>query len=282
MLALPLAWLGVVYLGSLMALVLQSFYKLDSFTGTIDRSFTLDTWKSLFNGVTRDTVVRTAGMAAAVTFTCAAIAMPIAYFMAKVASPRAKAALYVAVLMPLWASYIVRVYSWRQILSKEGVLTWFAGQLHLEWVIDGILGLPGVGGTDLVSSFAGQFMVFVYIWLPYMILPIQAGLERVPSSYLEASADLGGHPITTFRRITWPLAIPGVIAGSIFTFSLTLGDFIIPTLVGPSKPTIGLSIYQFQGVAGNLPLAAAYTVIPIAIMGVYLMAARRMGAFEAL
>jgi putative spermidine/putrescine transport system permease protein len=282
LLALPVLWLGVVYLGSLAALVLQSFYRLDSFTGTIDESLTLATWRSLFTEVTRDTVVRTAGMAAAVTVACAAIALPIGYFMAKVASPRAKALLYVAVLMPLWASYIVRVYSWRQILSAEGVLPWFADKLGLGFLLDAVLDLPGVGGPDLNSAFAGQFMVFVYIWLPYMILPIQAALERVPRTYLDASADLGARPATTFRTVTWPLAIPGVVAGSIFTFSLTLGDYIIPTLVGPSKPSIGLSIYQFQGVAGNLPLAAAYTVIPIIIMAVYLLIARRAGAFEAL
>jgi putative spermidine/putrescine transport system permease protein len=184
--------------------------------------------------------------------------------------------------MPLWASYIVRVYSWRQILSAEGVLPWFADKLGLGFLLDAVLDLPGVGGPDLNSAFAGQFMVFVYIWLPYMILPIQAALERVPRTYLDASADLGARPATTFRTVTWPLAIPGVVAGSIFTFSLTLGDYIIPTLVGPSKPSIGLSIYQFQGVAGNLPLAAAYTVIPIIIMAVYLLIARRAGAFEAL
>ncbi len=281
-LTLPAAWLGIVYIGSLLALVLQSFYRLDEFTGTIDRSLSFDTWGTLFTAVTRDTVLRTVAMALAVTTVCATAALPIGYFMAKVASGRLKSLLYVAVLMPLWASYIVRVYSWRQILSQEGVLSWFARRVSLGWVIDGALGLPGIGGPDLVSSFVGQFLVFVYIWLPYMILPIQAALERVPSSLLDASADLGARPVTTFRRVVWPLAIPGVAAGSIFTFSLTMGDYIIPTLVGPSKPSIGLSIYQFQGVAGNLPLAAAYTVIPIAIMGLYLVLARRLGAFEAL
>ena len=282
LLVLPGMWLGLVYLGSLLALVLQSFYRLDEFSGTIDKTITLDTWRSLFTGVVRDTVVRTMLMAAAVTVTCAAIALPIGYFMARVATARAKAALYVAVLMPLWASYIVRVYSWRQILAAEGVIPWVAERLHLTWLLDGVLGLPSVGGPDLVSSLAGQFLVFVYIWLPYMILPVQAALERVPKSFLDASADLGARPATTFRRVTWPLAIPGIVAGSIFTFSLTLGDYIIPTLVGASKPSIGLSIYQFQGVAGNLPLAAAYTMIPISIMAVYLLVARRMGAFEAL
>jgi putative spermidine/putrescine transport system permease protein len=282
LLALPLGWFVVVYLGSLLALLLQSFYSLDSFSGTVDKTLTLDTWQSLWNDLTRDIVARTVVMAALVTVGAALIALPVGYFMAKVASPRAKTILFVAVLMPLWSSYIVRVLSWRQILNSEGVLTWFAEHLGLAWVIDAILDSPVVGGADLTTSFAGQYLVFLYIWLPYMILPVQAALERVPSSLLEASSDLGARSMTTFWRITWPLGLPGIVAGSIFTFSLTLGDYIIPQLVGPSKPTIGLAIYQFQGVAGNLPLAAAYTAIPIIIMAIYLALARRMGAFEAL
>ncbi len=281
-LALPLAWFLVVYLGSLAALLLQSFYSLDSFSGTIDRGLTLETWRSLWSALTRDIVVRTVVMAAAVTVGAAVIALPVGYFMAKVASPRAKAVLFVMVLMPLWSSYIVRVLSWRQILNSAGVVTWFADRLALGWVIDAVLRAPLIGGDDLTTSFAGQYVVFLYIWLPYMILPVQAALERVPASLVEASGDLGARPLTTFRHVVWPLGLPGIVAGSIFTFSLTLGDYIIPQLVGPSKPTIGLAIYQYQGVAGNLPLAAAYTVIPMAIMAVYLMAARRMGAFEAL
>jgi putative spermidine/putrescine transport system permease protein len=282
LLALPLGWFVVVYLGSLVALLVQSFYSLDSFSGTIDKTFTLDTWRSLWSELTRDIVARTVVMAALVTIGAAAVALPIGYFMAKIASPRAKTALFVAVLMPLWSSYIVRVLSWRQILNSEGVITWFADRLHLTWVIDAVLDAPRIGGADLTTSFAGQYLVFLYVWLPYMILPVQASMERVPSSLLEASSDLGARPMTTFWRITWPLGLPGLVAGSIFTFSLTLGDYIIPQLVGPSKPTIGLAIYQFQGVAGNLPLAAAYTALPMIIMAVYLTIARRLGAFEAL
>jgi putative spermidine/putrescine transport system permease protein len=281
-LAIPLAWFAVVYLGSLLALLLQSFYSLDSFTGTIDTSLTLDTWRSLWDPLTRDIVVRTVLMAALVTVGAALIALPVGYYMAKVASPRAKALLFVLVLMPLWSSYIVRVLSWRQILNTEGVITWFADLLGLTWVIDAVLDAPIIGGADLTTSFAGQYVVFLYIWLPYMILPVQVALERVPNSVLEASSDLGARPATTFRRITWRLGLPGIVAGSIFTFALTLGDYIIPQLVGPSKPTIGLAIYQYQGVAGNLPLAAAYTAIPMAIMALYLFIARRLGAFEAL
>jgi putative spermidine/putrescine transport system permease protein len=281
-LALPLAWFVVVYIGSLVALLVQSFYSLDSFSGTVDKSFTLDTWRSMWNDVTRDIVLRTVAMAALVTLGAIAVAMPLAYYMAKVASSRMKTVLFIAVLMPLWSSYIVRVLSWRQILNSEGVITWFADHLWLGWVIDAILDAPVIGGADLTTSFAGQYLVFLYVWLPYMVLPVQAGLERVPDSLLEASSDLGARSTTTFWKVTWPLGLPGIVAGSIFTFSLTLGDYIIPQLVGPSKPTIGLAIYQFQGVAGNLPLAAAYTAIPMVIMGIYLTVARRMGAFEAL
>jgi putative spermidine/putrescine transport system permease protein len=281
-LAIPVAWFMVVYMGSLTALLVQSFYSLDSFSGTVDTSFTLDTWRSMWSDLTRDIVMRTVAMAALVTIGAAVVALPIAYFMAKVASPRAKAILFVAVLMPLWSSYIVRVLSWRQILNSQGVITWFAERLGLSWVIERILESPVIGGADLTTSFAGQYLVFLYIWLPYMILPVQAAFERVPNSLLEASSDLGARSMATFWRVTWPLGLPGIVAGSIFTFSLTLGDYIIPQLVGPSKPTIGLAIYQFQGVAGNLPLAAAYTAIPIVIMGIYLSIARRTGAFEAL
>jgi putative spermidine/putrescine transport system permease protein len=281
-LAVPVAWFVVVYMGSLVALLVQSFHSLDSFTGTVDEGYTLDTWRSMWSSLTRDIVLRTVVMAALVTVGAALVALPVGYYMAKIATPRAKALLYVLVLMPLWSSYIVRVLSWRQILNSEGVLTWFAERLRLDWVIEAVLDAPIIGGADLTTSFAGQYLVFLYIWLPYMILPVQVAFERVPNSVLDASGDLGARPLTTFRRVSWPLGLPGIVAGSIFTFSLTLGDYIIPQLVGPSKPTIGLAIYQFQGVAGNLPLAAAYTAIPMAIMAIYLIAARRLGAFEAL
>jgi putative spermidine/putrescine transport system permease protein len=275
-------WLGVVYLGSLAALLLQSFYRYDDFSGTVDESFSLDTWGDVFTRLTFDTTVRTAGMAAAVTVACAVIAYPIALYMARQASPRMRSVLLVAVLVPLWSSYLVRVYSWKLILAKEGVLTWFTDRIGLSWIIDGVLDLPAIGGPSLAASLAGQFVVFVYIWLPYMILPLQASLERVPDSLLEASSDLGAQPRTTFRKVMWPLALPGLVAGSIFTFSLTLGDYIIPTIIGTSQPTLGKLIYEYQGTAGNLPLAAALTVIPMAIMGLYLLGARRLGAFDAL
>ena len=235
------------------------------------------------NPLTRDIVMRTVVMAALVTVGAALIAMPVGVLHGKgrvaegeggVVRARADAA-----LVELHRPGATRG---SQILNSEGVITWFAERLRLEWVIDAVLDAPDDRRADLTTSFAGQYVVFLYIWLPYMILPVQVALERVPASVLEASSDLGARPLATFRRITWPLGLPGIVAGSIFTFALTLGDYIIPQLIGPSKPTIGLAIYQFQGVAGNLPLAAAYTAIPMAIMALYLIIARRLGAFEAL
>ena len=192
------------------------------------------------------------------------------------------AAFYLAVMLPLWSSYLVKVYAWKLILAKEGIVTWAAQGLHLGWLLDGFLALPGIGGNSLSVSPTGTFLVFVYVWLPFMILPIQAALERVPASLVEAAADLGATPGQAFRTVIWPLALPGVVAGSIFTFSLTLGDYIIPQVVGTSARFIGLAVYQYQGTAGNVPLAAAFAVVPIAVMGLYLYGARRMGAFDAL
>ena len=185
-------------------------------------------------------------------------------------------------MMPLWSSYLVKIYAWKLILAKEGILTWIAQGLHLNWVINGLLSVPMIGGPSLSFSYIGTFLVFVYIWIPYMILPIQAALERVPTNYLEAAADLGADPRQTFRTVILPLALPGIIAGSIFTFSLTLGDYIVPTIVGNSRLMIGQAVYTLQGTAGNVPLAAAFTVVPMVIMGVYLWMAKRMGAFDVL
>ncbi len=282
LLGLPLLWMVGVYGGSVVSLLVQSFFRLDGFSGTIDRTPTLATWKDLFTDANMSVAGRTIGMAAAVTVASIAIAFPLAYYIARYASRRAKAGLVLAVLIPLWSSYLVRVYSWKLVLAAEGIVNWFFDWLGLGGLLDAILRTPGIGGPSLSVSYLGQFLVFVYIWLPYMVLPIQAALERVPRSFLEASADLGARPATTFRRVIWPLAIPGVAAGSIFTFSLTLGDYIIPTVIGDSSPFIGLAIYSYQGVAGNLPLAAAFAFVPIAVMGLYLYGARRLGAFEAL
>ncbi|MBA4324437.1 MAG: spermidine/putrescine ABC transporter permease [Rhodobacter sp.] len=278
----PLLWLGVVYLGSLAALLLQSFYSIDEFSGVVKEEFTLKTYAELFRAQNLDIIIRTIVMAMAVTLACAVLAFPIAYYAARHAKGAWKAAFYLGVMLPLWSSYLVKVYAWKLILAKEGILGWAAEGTGTGFIIDGILSIPGLEGSSLSTSPFGTFLVFVYIWLPYMILPMQAALERVPNSMLEASADLGATRGQTFRTVILPLALPGVIAGSIFTFSLTLGDYIIPQIVGDSSRFIGLTVYQLQGTAGNTPLAAAFAVVPILIMLVYLSLAKRAGAFNAL
>jgi putative spermidine/putrescine transport system permease protein len=278
----PLLWIGIVYLGSLFALLLQSFYSLDEFSGLIVHEFTFSTYRQLFTPTNLTIILRTVVMAAAVTIVSAIVAFPIAYYAARYARGGWKALFYLAVMMPLWSSYLVKVYAWKLILAKEGIITWIADKLHLGWVLDALLALPVVGGSSLSFSYIGTFLVFVYIWLPYMILPTQAALERVPKNFIEASADLGATPGQTFSTVIFPLALPGIIAGSIFTFSLTLGDYIIPQIVGNSRPFIGTTVYALQGTAGDIPLAAAFTVVPVIIMGIYLIVARRMGAFNAL
>ena len=278
----PLMWLGIVYLGSLFSLLVQSFFSIDDFSGMVVRELTLRTYAQLLTPANMDIVLRTALMAATVTLAAAALGFPIAYYMARFAGPRAKAVFYLAVMLPLWSSYLVRVYAWKLILAKEGIVSWVFAQLHLTWLLEAALALPVIGGASLSVSYIGMFLVFLYIWLPYMILPTQAALERVPASLLEASADLGARPRQTLRRVVWPLALPGMIAGSIFTFSLTLGDYIIPGIVGSSRLFIGQAVFVHQGTAGNIPLAAAFSVVPIVIMAVYLTAAKRMGAFDAL
>jgi putative spermidine/putrescine transport system permease protein len=278
----PLLWIGVVYIGSLFALLLQSFYSLDDYSGLIVREFTLATYAQLLETSNLQIIFRTVAMSALVTLACAVIAFPIAYYAARYARGWTKALFYLAVMMPLWSSYLVKVYAWKLILAKEGIITWIAKGLHLNWLLDGILALPTIGGPSLSFSYIGTFLVFVYIWIPYMILPTQAALERVPTNFIEASADLGAHPRQTFWTVIFPLALPGIIAGSIFTFSLTLGDYIVPTIVGNSRLMIGQAVYTLQGTAGNVPLAAAFTVVPMAIMAVYLWVAKRMGAFDVL
>jgi putative spermidine/putrescine transport system permease protein len=278
----PLLWLGVVYVGSLLALLAQSFFRLDDFTGLIVYEPTLATYAELFSPANLDIIIRTVGMAALVTIASAIIAFPIAYFAARYARGRWKALFYLGVMLPLWSSYLVRVYAWKLILAKEGIVTWLADELYLGWLLDAILSIPVIGGPSLSISYIGTFLVFVYIWLPFMILPVQAALERVPASLIEASADLGAKPAQTFRSVIFPLALPGIVAGSIFTFSLTLGDYIIPQIIGNSRLFLGMAVYAHQGTAGNIPLAAAFTVVPIVIMAIYLTIAKRMGAFDAL
>jgi putative spermidine/putrescine transport system permease protein len=278
----PLFWLGLVYLGSLAALLVNSFYYLDGFTGQIVQRLTLRTYARLFTPANLDIIGRTVGMAAAVTLADAILAFPVAYYMARYARGRMRAFMYLAVLIPLWSSYLVRVYSWKLILAQEGIIHWVLTQARLDGALNTLLRLPVIGGTSLSVSPIGVWIVFVYVWLPYMILPIAAALERVPQSVIEASSDLGARPATTFWRVTLPLAFPGVVAGSIFSFSLTLGDFIIPNTLGNSSFFLGQAVLSHQGTSGNLPLAAAFTVVPIGVMLLYLMGARRMGAFDAL
>ncbi|MFN7222995.1 MAG: ABC transporter permease [Paracoccaceae bacterium] len=278
----PLIWLGLVYLGSLAALLVQSLYSVDEFSGMVVPEFTLGTYRELFRSANFDIILRTLLMSASVTLGCAVLAFPIAYYAARYARGPWKAAFYLGVMLPLWSSYLVKVYAWKLILAKEGIIGWAAGATGTTPVLDAVLAVPGIGGNSLSTSFLGTWMVFVYVWLPYMILPMQAALERVPTSMLEASADLGATRAQTFRTVILPLAMPGVIAGSIFTFSLTMGDYIIPQIIGTSARFIGQAVYQFQGTAGNIPLAAAFAVVPIVIMLVYLALAKRAGAFDAL
>jgi putative spermidine/putrescine transport system permease protein len=275
MIAPPLIWLGVVYLGSLLALLVQSFYSIDEFSGVVKEEFTLATYRELFRAANFDIILRTLVMSATVTLGCAVIAFPIAYYAARYARGRWKAVFYLGVMLPLWSSYLVKVYAWKLILAKEGIITWAADSVGAGFILNAVLSLPVIGGNSLSTSFLGTWMVFVYVWLPYMILPMQAALERVPTSMLEASADLGASRAQTFRTVVLPLALPGVIAGS-------MGDYIIPQIVGTSARFIGQAVYQLQGTAGNLPLAAAFAVVPILIMLIYLTLARRAGAFDAL
>jgi putative spermidine/putrescine transport system permease protein len=283
LLAPPLAWLGIVYLGSLFALLVQSFFGFDDFSGQVVYEFTLRSYVELLtNPANLDVILRTVSMAAAVTLGAALIGFPIAYVMARYATGRSKALFYLAVMLPLWSSYLVRVYAWKLILAKEGIVSWAFAETNLGWLLNGVLALPVIGGPSLSVSYLGMFLVFTYIWLPFMILPTQAALERVPKGLIEASADLGARPFTTFRTVILPLAFPGIVAGSIFTFSLTLGDYIIPYIIGSSRFFIGQAVYVHQGTAGNIPLAAAFSVVPIVIMALYLTIAKRLGAFDAL
>ena len=278
----PLLWLGVVYLGSLFALLAQSFFSIDEFSGTIVHEPTLKTYGELLQPANLDIIIRTILIASFVTIFAAIIAFPIAYYAARYAKGRTKALFYLAVMMPLWSSYLVKVYAWKLLLAKEGAIGWAMNGMGASPLLDAVLGLPVIGGPSLSVSYMGMVIVFLYLWIPFMVLPIQAALERVPGSLIEASGDLGATPGQTFRKVILPLALPGVIAGSIFTFSLTLGDYIVPQIIGPSSLILGQVVYAQQGLAGNIPLAAAFSVVPIVIMGLFLTAAKRMGAFDAL
>ena len=353
----PLMWFGIVYFGSLLTLLWQGFYTFDDFTMSVTPELTLANIRALFNPANYDIIVRTLTMAVAVTIASAILAFPMAWYMARYTSGKMKAFFYIAVMLPMWASYIVKAYAWTLLLAKDGVAQWFLQHLGLEPLLTAFLTLPAVGGNTLSTSGLGRFLVFLYIWLPFMILPVQAALERLPPSLLQASADLGARPRQTFRYVVlplaipgiaagsiftavggntlstsglgrflvflyiWlpfmilpvqaalerlppsllqasadlgarprqtfryvvlPLAIPGIAAGSIFTFSLTLGDFIVPQLVGPPGYFIGNMVYSQQGAIGNMPMAAAFTLVPIVLIALYLAFVKRLGAFDAL
>jgi putative spermidine/putrescine transport system permease protein len=264
----PLAWFLVIYLASLVVLLVTAFWSVNPFTNTLVHSWTLANFRQLLSGTYLTIIGRTVGMAALVTVTDAILALPFAYYMARIASGRGRQVLFTAVLLPLWASYIARVYAWIVILQKGGTLSWAFQKIGL--------GPVNIGYTNIA-----MWLVFSYLWLPFMIVPVYSALERIPDSLLEASGDLGARGWRTVRSVVLPLVLPGMVAGSIFTFSLTLGDFITPLLVGGSSSNfIGNVIYSNLGTAGNLPFAAALAAVPIVIMVCYLLGARALGAFE--
>jgi putative spermidine/putrescine transport system permease protein len=271
LLSAPGAWFVLIYIAALLLLFISALWRVDPFTGNLVHSWTLENFKTLFTVPAYRTIaLRTIGIAAAVTVTDAILALPFAFYAARIAPKRLQGALFVAVLIPLWSSYLVRVYAWRLILAKDGIINW-------------VLGNMGLGSVNIGYSNWAMWIVFSYIWLPFMILPVWSAIERVPDSYIEASADLGARGWRTFGTILMPLILPGLAAGSIFTFSLTLGDFITPTLVGGAgSDFIGNVVYQNVGIANNVPFAAAFATVPLVIMGLYLVLARRLGAFEAL
>jgi putative spermidine/putrescine transport system permease protein len=271
LLSAPGAWFVLIYLLALVILFISAFWRVDEFSGALVRDWNLDNFRRIFEGATYRTIaLRTIGIAAAVTLTDALLALPFGYYAARLAPRRLQSALFVIVLIPLWTSYLVRVYAWRLILAQDGILNWTLDKL-------------GLGSLEVAYSNWAMWIVFSYIWLPFMILPVWLAFERLPDSYLEASADLGARGWTTFRKVMLPLVFPGLVAGSIFTFSLTLGDYITPTLVGGAgSDFIGNVVYRNVGIANNVPFAAAYATIPLVVMGVYLLVARRFGALEAM
>jgi putative spermidine/putrescine transport system permease protein len=259
-------WLGLVYIAALLALLVTAFFTVDSFTGNLVPGFSLDNFASLFTNALYSTVtLRTVGIALAVTVVDVLLALPIAFYMAKIASPRARGILVISILMPLWASYLVKAYAWRSVLSNVGIFAWLLRPIGLD--------TPGY-------SLIGAGITLGYLWLPYVILPIYASLEKVPNNLLEASSDLGAKTWSTVRRIVFPLILPGIVAGSIFSFSLTLGDYITVNIVGGANQMLGNLVYSNVGVANNLPMAAAIALVPVIIMFGYLSAVRKSGALD--
>ena len=266
LLSAPVTWLGLVYIAALLALLVTAFFTVDSFTGNLKPGFSLQNFQDLVSNSLYSTVtLRTIGIALVVTIVDVIIALPIAFFMAKVASPRVRGALVISILMPLWASYLVKAYAWRSVLSNVGIFAWMFRPLGLD--------TPGY-------SLTGAAITLGYLWLPYVILPIYASLEKVPSNLLEASSDLGAKTFATIRRVVFPLILPGIVAGSIFSFSLTLGDYITINIVGGANQMLGNLVYSNVGVANNLPMAAAIALVPVIIMFGYLSAVRKTGALD--
>ncbi|HYX84233.1 MAG TPA: ABC transporter permease [Gaiellales bacterium] len=267
----PLGWILLVYIAALAVLLFTSLWIEDELSGRIIHTYTLDNFRQLWNDhtnwiITRNTLV----MAIVVTITDAVLAFPLAYYMVRMASTRMRAFLFVGVLMPLWSSYLIKAYTWRLITAQDGPINWALGKV-------------GLGPYHIAYTYTAMWLAFTYLWLPYMVLPVYAALERVPASFLEASSDLGGRAWITFRKVVWPLALPGIAAGSIFTFSLTLGDYVAPDLVGGNNHDfIGNVIFRFQGVAQDVPFAAAFACVPVVIVIGYLALMKRLGAFEAL
>ncbi len=267
----PLAWFLLIYVAALVVMLITAFWQTNAFTGNLEHIWSFSNFSEILTtSAYRTIIARTVGMAAGVTIVDAIIAFPFAYYMARVATSRTRTVLFVAILLPLWASYLAKVYSWQLILNHSGLLNWALARVS-------------VGPLSLIDSNTAVFIVFCYIWLPYMVIPTYAALERIPPSMIEASQDLGGRTWRTTRSVIWPLALPGIVAGSIFTFSLTLGDYITPLLIGGTNSVfIGSIIYSNIGVANNLPFAAAMAFVPIAIMACYLLLARSVGAFREL
>jgi putative spermidine/putrescine transport system permease protein len=266
-----LAWFVLIYLAALVVLLITAFWRINPFTSNIEQVWNLNNFTLIFRTPAyRAIVLRTVGMAAGVTIVDAIIALPFAYYMARIASRRTRTFLYVAILLPLWASYLAKVYAWLLIFTHDGLLNWSLGKI-------------GVGPVSLIYSNPAVFIVFCYVWLPFMVAPIYAALERIPPSQIEASQDLGARTWRTTRLVILPLILPGIVAGSIFTFSLTLGDFITPILIGGSGSNfMGNVIEQSVGIANNVPFGAAMALIPIVIMAIYLLLARAAGAFRSL
>jgi putative spermidine/putrescine transport system permease protein len=266
----PLAWFLVIYVAALVVLLITAFWQTNSFTNALEHSWNLQNFAQIFKTPAyRSIILRTVGMAAAVTVTDGIIALPFAYFMARVATRRTRTILYVAILLPLWASYLAKVYSWQLVFTRDGVLNWSLGKLSL-------------GQLNLINTNWAVFIAFCYIWLPYMVIPVYAALDRIPPSMIEASQDLGGRTWRTARSVIMPLALPGIVAGSIFTFSLTLGDYITPELLGGTSSVFIGSVAYDNFLSNNIPLGAAMATVPIAIMFCYLLGARALGAFEEL